>query len=293
MKKLLTAVTKKSLCLILSVSLSIALAASVSAIEIPKGKTGDDYVKEAKAHVKGISAEEAKKLKDSTNNVVLLDIRSFAEFKQHGWIQGRTVLPHGMVIFNIREIVPNKNVPIIVYCKKGKRSALVAYQLQQMGYENVTYLEGGILAWKRKGLPAVSSGISKITEKAVVPKGAMPAGKSAADFVAEANKVVKAISTSEAKRKMDAKDAALLDIRTEQEIKFQGGIDGALVMEHGKVIFNIKKKVHDANSPLLIICKKGKRSALIAQQLQEMGYKDAHHIKGGIIAWKEAGLPVQ
>jgi rhodanese-related sulfurtransferase len=64
-------------------------------------------------------------------------------------------------------------------------------------------------------------------------------------------------------------------------------------MEHGKVIFNIKKKVHDANSRLLVICKKGGRSALIAQQLEEMGYKDVHHIDGGIIAWKEAGLPVK
>jgi len=52
-------------------------------------------------------------------------------------------------------------------------------------------------------------------------------------------------------------------------------------------------KVHDANSPLLVICKKGGRSALIAQQLQEMGYKDVHPIKGGIIGWKQAGLPVK
>ena len=293
MKKLLTTLTKKSLCLVMSVSFVIALAASVSAIEIPKGKTGDDYVKEAKAHVKGIPAEEAKKLMDSTDNVVLLDIRSFAEFKKHGWIEGRTVLPHGMVMFKIRKIVPDKAVPIIVYCKKGKRSSLVTYQLQQMGYENVKYLEGGTLTWKRKGLPVVSSGISKIAEEAVVPEGDIPTGKSAADFVAEANKVVKAVSPSEAKQKMGAKDGVLLDIRSAQEIKSQGAIDGALVMEHGKVIFNIKKKVHDANSPILVICKKGGRSSLIAQQLQEMGYKDVHHIKGGIIAWKEAGLPVK
>ena len=293
MKKLLTTVTKKSLCLILSVSFVIALAASVSAIEIPKGKTGDDYVKEAKANVKGISAEETKQLMDSTDNVVLLDIRSFAEFKKHGWIEGRTVLPYGMVMFNIRKIVPNKGVPIIVYCKKGKRSALIGCQLQNMGYENVKYLEGGILTWKRRGLPAVSSGISKIAEEAIVPEGDIPTGKSAAAFVAEANKVVKPVSPSEAKQKMGAKDGVLLDIRSAQEIKSQGAIDGALVMEHGKVMFNIKKKVHDANSPILVICKKGGRSALIAQQLQEMGYKDIHHIKGGIIAWKEAGLPVR
>jgi len=293
MKRLLSVVTKRSLCLVLCVGFVIALASFASAVELPSGKTGDDYVKEAKAHIKGISAEEAKKLVDSDSGVVMLDVRTFAEFKQHGWIEGRTVLPHGMVIFKIREIVPNKAAPIIVYCKKGKRSVLVTYQLQQIGYENVKYLEGGILIWKRKGFPVVSSGISKIADKAVVPKGDMPTGKSAADFVAEANKMVKPVSPSEAKQRMVAKNAILLDIRSVQELESQGCIDGALVMEHGKVIFNIRKKVHDANLPLLVICKKGGRSALIALQLQEMGYKDVHHVKGGIIAWKEAGLSVK
>jgi len=202
-------------------------------------------------------------------------------------------LPHGMVIFKIREIVPNKSVPIIVYCKKGKRSTLVTYQLLQMGYENAKYLKGGILIWKRKGLPTVSSGISEIANKAVVPKGDMPAGKLADDFVAAANKVVKAVNPSAAKQIMGAKNAVLLDIRSSQKAESQGAIDGALAMEHGKVIFNIKKKVHDADFPLLVICKKDGRSALIAQQPQEMGYKDVHHISGGIMAWKEAGLPVK
>ena len=197
------------------------------------------------------------------------------------------------MIFKIKEIVPNKDVPIIVYCKKGKRSALIAYQLQQMGYANVKYLEGGILKWKRGGFPAESSGSSEIAERAVVPKGDMPTGKSAEDFVADADKVVKSASPSEAKQQMGAKNVFLLDIRSAKEIETQGAIDGALLMEHGKVIFNIKKKIHDANSPIFIVCKKGGRSALIAQQLQEMGYKDVHHIKGGILAWKEAGFPTK
>lgn len=161
-----------------------------------------------------------------------------------------------------------------------------------MGYVNVKYLEGGMLNWKRKGFPAVTSGMSEIAKEAVVPKGDIPTGKSAGDFVCEADKVVKSVTPSEAKQKMGSKNAFLIDIRSAKEIETQGAIDGALVMEHGKVIFNIKKKVHDANSPLFIVCKKGGRSALIAQQLQEMGYKDVHHIKGGIVAWKEAGLPV-
>ena len=292
MNRLLTAVLKKRLCLILSVNLIIALAASVSAIEIPKGKTGNDFVAEAKAHVQSISQEEAKRIMNTDDNAVLLDIRSFAEFKKDGWIPGRTVMPHGMVVLEIRKIIPNKDVPIIVYSKKDKKSAMVVYQLKQFGYENVRFLDGGILVWKRKGLPTTTSGISKLAKEAVVPAGEMPTGKTIGGIVAEANKVINAVDPTKARQMLGAKEAVLLDIRTEQEIKSQGAIDGALVMEHGNVVFNIKKKVHDANTPLYVVCELGGRSALIAQQLQEMGYKDVHHIKGGIVAWKKAGLPV-
>ena len=93
MKNLPNTVTRGSLCLMLSVAFIVTLVASVSAVEIPNGKTGDDYVKEAKAHVEGISAEGAKKLKDNNHNVVFLDIRSFAEFKEHGWIKGNRTAP--------------------------------------------------------------------------------------------------------------------------------------------------------------------------------------------------------
>ncbi len=292
MNKLSTALTKRGLCLFMSASLVLALTVSALAITVPQGKSGDDFVNEAKAHVQSLTAEQLTGFMNSTDDFVLLDIRSFAEFEEHGWIAGRTVLPHGLVIFKITEIVPNKDVPIIVYCKKGKRSALVTYQLKQVGYEDVRWLEGGVLGWKRKGLPVEQSGSSKIADGPVVPEGEIPSGRSADDFVAVANRAVKAVSPADAKQLLGSKDAVLLDIRTAQEIESQGAISGALVMEHGKIVFNIKKKVHDANTPLLVICKQGGRSALIAQQLQEMGYKDVHHIQGGIIAWKEAGLLV-
>ncbi len=277
----------------MSVVFILTLAAPVFAIELPKGKSGRDFVKEAKAHSRGILSEETKRLMDSGNPVVLLDIRSFAEFKKSGWIAGRTVMPHGLVIFAIRQLVPDKNILIIICGQKDKRSAMVAYQLQQMGYENVRYLKGGVLVWKRKGLPLITSGVSKIANKAAAPKGEMPTGKRAADFVAEANRAVKAVGPREAKRMLDNKGGVLLDIRSAQEIESQGGLAGALIMEQGMVVFIIAKKVHDANTPIIVVCRRGKRSAIVAQQLQEMGYKDVHHVEGGFLAWKKVGLPVK
>ncbi len=69
-----------------------------------------------------------------------------------------------------------------------------------------------------------------------------------------------------------------------------GAIEGALVIEHGRVVFNVAKKVHDANTPIIVVCKRAARSAIVAQQLQEMGYKNIRHIEGGFKAWKKSGL---
>jgi rhodanese-related sulfurtransferase len=280
--------------------LLIFLQGSVYALEIPQGKTGRDYAAEAQKHVQGVGPEKVKEMLERQEKFVLLDIRSFGEFKEFGWIKGSTVLPHGMVIFKITKIVPDSDIPIIVYCKKGNRSSMVAYDLKQMGYTNVKYLDGGIIGWKRQKFPVETSGVSKIATEPVVPPGedsekfVEEANKIAEKFVEEANKVVDAKKPEEAKKWLTEKsDCVLLDVRTEQEIKEQGAIEGALVMEYGKVPFNITKKVHNADAPFLVVCKQGGRSALIAKMLSEMGYHDVHHIEGGILAWKKQGLYVK
>jgi rhodanese-related sulfurtransferase len=277
--------------LLLIVAACCGACSYVIAIELPQGKTGKAYEKEAKKQVKAVSCKEVNDMLENNENCVLLDIRSYTEFKEDGWIEGRCVLPHGMALFKIRDIVPDKRAMIVIYCKKGGRSAMVARDLQLMGYENIRYLEGGINVWKRNGYAITKSGSSNIPENAVVEKGDMPEGKTPEEFVEEANAMVKAKTAEEAKEMMDENDACvLLDIRTEKEIVSQGKIAGALVMEYGLVPFKIQKKVHDANTPFLVICEKGGRSAIMAKMLTEMGYHDVHHISGGIMAWEKAGL---
>ena len=290
MNRQLTCVIKKKLPLVLIVSLVFSLAATVFAIEIPNGKTGSDFVREAKEMVKGISSEETKRILDNSNSVVLIDIRSREEIKRYGGISGELVVPHGLVIYVMRRLVPDKDAPIIIMAQKDKRSAMIAAKVKLMGYENIRYLEGGLNVWKRKGLPIVDSRQCKIPKKVAVPRGEMPTGKTSEEFVAEANKVAKGLTPHEAKRIVEEKDGVFVDVRSEAEIESEGAIHGALQMEEGLVVFNIVKKLHDANTPVVVFCKRGNRSAIVAEQLHEMGYKEVYHIEGGFISWKEAGL---
>jgi len=252
-------------------------------IEPPRGKTGEDFANEAKRYVRGISLIEAKKKFDN-KEAIFVDVRRRSEYKS-GFIEGSLDIPLGRLIFDARERIPNKNTPIITYCEKGMRGAIAGSYFVQMGYTNVRYLEGGISAWKKAGYPVV---ISPYYYKIDLPQGKTPE-----DFLKEAEAVVgKGITPLEAKERIDKDpNTVILDVSTPIEHTLLGKIEGSLLLEQGEVPFNIKKKVHDARTPIIVTCSTGKRAILVAKVLKEMGYKNVTYIRGGLGAWKKAGLP--
>ncbi|MCI0541698.1 MAG: hypothetical protein L0Z50_41400 [Verrucomicrobiales bacterium] len=65
-------------------------------------------------------------------------------------------LSRGVIEFEIQDHAPDLSSPIILYCGDGRRSALVADNLQKMGYNNVLTVAGGFEAWQAAGLPTRS-----------------------------------------------------------------------------------------------------------------------------------------
>jgi rhodanese-related sulfurtransferase len=108
-------------------------------------------VADAKQRITEISPEEAQQQAQS-GQAVLIDVREEAEFRQ-GHARGARHLSKGVIEVEIEDQVPDLDHPIIAYCGGGSRSALVADNLQKMGYTNVRSLTGGMRAWKEAGLP--------------------------------------------------------------------------------------------------------------------------------------------
>ena len=108
-------------------------------------------VADAKQRIAEISAQDAHE-QAKRGEAVLLDVREEAEFRQ-GHAQSAKHLSKGVIEVEIEEQVPDPNQVIIAYCGGGSRSALVADNLQKMGYTNVRSLAGGMRAWKEAGLP--------------------------------------------------------------------------------------------------------------------------------------------
>lgn len=107
-------------------------------------------VEQAKQRITECSVEEVKASLDRKEPFHFLDIREDHEFAvDHA--RGARHLGKGIIERDIETVVPDKQEAIVLYCGGGFRSALAADALQQMGYQNVRSMKGGIRAWREAG----------------------------------------------------------------------------------------------------------------------------------------------
>ena len=118
-------------------------------------KSSQTLVSEALKIVKTISPNEALKLSNE-NLCNLIDIRDVRELQKEGRVENSKHMPRGMLEFWLdpnspysKKIDPQKE--IVLFCAGGLRSALAAKSLKEMGFENVSHIDGGFAAMKAKG----------------------------------------------------------------------------------------------------------------------------------------------
>lgn len=86
-------------------------------------------------------------------------------------------------------------------------------------------------------------------------------------------------------------NVVVLDVRTVAEYT-EGHIEGAILIDQGQSDFVEKAKATlPIEKKIAVYCRSGRRSANAAGKLADIGYKCVN-LKGGIIAWKDAGKPI-
>ncbi|MBR6549299.1 MAG: rhodanese-like domain-containing protein [Clostridia bacterium] len=92
-----------------------------------------------------INVQEAKEIMDSTDDYVLLDVRTVQEYDE-GHIAGAVLIPYDEIPQKADVVLPQKDRLILIYCRSGRRSKIAAQSLVDMGYTNIVEF-GGINDW--------------------------------------------------------------------------------------------------------------------------------------------------
>jgi len=115
-------------------------------------KSSHTLVAEALREIKTISPEQALKLSNE-NKCSLIDIREKGELDKSGRVENSHHIPRGMLEFWLDPESPyfkngklDMEKEIVLFCAGGLRSALAAKSLKEMGFENVSHIDGGFAA---------------------------------------------------------------------------------------------------------------------------------------------------
>lgn len=91
-----------------------------------------------------ISQDDFLARKQSSNDYLLLDVRTEEEFAQ-GHIEGALNISHTEIINRLEDIPKDKD--LIIYCRSGKRAGVAAKLLAKNGYKNLFHLDGDMNGW--------------------------------------------------------------------------------------------------------------------------------------------------
>ena len=115
-------------------------------------KSAQMLVSQALEEIKTISAEEALQL-SINNKCNIIDIREKGELDKTGRVENSNHIPRGMLEFWLDPEGPyfksgklDITKEMVLFCAGGLRSALAAKSLKEMGFENVSHIDGGFAA---------------------------------------------------------------------------------------------------------------------------------------------------
>jgi rhodanese-related sulfurtransferase len=132
-------------------------------------KTFRQMVAEAREGTPAVSPQEAERRMREEPNTLVVDVRDAQDLGGTGIIPGALNVSLGTLPIRADQELPeamrnselqDRERPIITTCGGGGQASLAAKLLKDMGFQNVSIMEGGTNGWKQAGLPTVQPGES-------------------------------------------------------------------------------------------------------------------------------------
>jgi len=125
-------------------------------------KTFRQMVAEARSEVQVVSPQEAQQRVQQDSNAIVVDVREPTDLQPLGAIPGSVNVPLGVLPLRADHELPehlrdqrlqDRERQVITTCGGGGQAALAAKLLKDMGFTNVSMIDGGTSGWKNAGLP--------------------------------------------------------------------------------------------------------------------------------------------
>ncbi|TNF33257.1 MAG: rhodanese-like domain-containing protein [Deltaproteobacteria bacterium] len=207
--------------------------------------------------------------------VRLVDVREPHELKGPlGAIDDVENVPLLELLGSARKL--DKDQPLVLVCRSGRRSAQAAEALRRAGVKTVASVEGGMLAWNLdvKGLQDIHT----------------------AERMANTENLREAVFRTNGLPEVDchwvAKNVGrfrLIDVREPAELAMTGRVAQAENIPLNSFMMSANKLDRDA--PIVVMCASGGRSGRVVHALASAGFKSVASLEGGMYGWRSARLP--
>ena len=143
-------------------ALLVSLASAVLTLSACGDETSNPKVSSTSApaasvfQVKHVDAKGAHALLSTDPEAVILDVRTPKEI-EGGYIEGAVFANFYDEGFTQQLTKLDRSAPYIVHCRSGGRSTKALSTLEELGFTNVTHMDGGLQSWEREKLPLTKS----------------------------------------------------------------------------------------------------------------------------------------
>lgn len=227
----------------------------------------------------GISCETLRELLGGNSQFALIDVRESGEYNSTH-IPNSSLISRRQLEFQIPDAIPVKDVHVVLCDDDGRRARLAAATVERMGYNNVSYLDGGINRWAT--LDYTTEWGSNVISK---------------DFGEKMEVVhqVPEINAVELHERMERGDKlVILDSRTPEEYR-RFAIPGGRSVPGGELSLHITDitKDLDDDTTVIVNCAGRTRSVIGTRVLQRMGLTNVYGLKNGTAGWVLAGYELE
>ncbi|NIO06612.1 MAG: sulfurtransferase, partial [Deltaproteobacteria bacterium] len=223
-----------------------------------------------------ISVTELQELHESREgrSVYVVDVRSPAEFLQ-GHIPGSLSIPGGQAVQRTDDFIAVREAKIVFVSDGQARATMTAYWFKQMGFDNVSVLEGGIERWVKGG--------NRLSTKVLNPENGI---------IDEARRTVRTLPPTDLVSFVASTDALVLHVGSSSDFE-KGHLPKSLWVSRGWMEIKTNELCPNKSLPIILTCADGRQSVLAARTLQRLGYAAVKVLQGGVDGWNEQGHPIE